>query len=155
MSAAAEKFEEIVKVYPTAGQFWKPYLERVISSDQVSTVGSLFERCLRQCCNKELWKLYLRFVKMGAVAGKNARQEIMTAYEFVEEHYGSDIGSAWFWHEYVSFVKKSDTDNPWEKTKELTQARKIYQVGAVQCSAVQCSGPLYSPLLPGAAASAL
>jgi hypothetical protein len=52
---------------------------------------------------------------------------LLQAYDFVETHYGLAIDSAWFWHEYVSFVKKSDTNNPWEKTKELTQARKIYQ----------------------------
>ena len=36
-------------------------------------MGPLFERCLRQCCNKELWRLYLRYVKQGAAAGQNVR----------------------------------------------------------------------------------
>jgi hypothetical protein len=101
MPGAREKFEKIVTAFPTAATYWKPYLEKEMASGADGKVGPLFERCLRQCCSKELWRLYLRYVKQGAAAGQNARDELKTAYAFVAQHYGMDIGAAWFWHECV------------------------------------------------------
>ena len=47
--------------------------------------------------------------------------------------WGGGSGAAWFWHEYVSFVKKVETDNPWEKVKELTEVRVIRQQPLCVC----------------------
>jgi hypothetical protein len=105
MPGAREKFEQIVAAFPTAATYWKPYLEKEMA-EGAGKVGPLFERCLRQCCSKELWRLYLRYVKQGAAAGQNARDELKTAYAFVAQHYGMDIGAAWFWHEYIGFIKR-------------------------------------------------
>lgn len=104
MPGAREKFEKIVTAFPTAATYWKPYLEKEMASGADGKVGPLFERCLRQCCSKELWRLYLRYVKQGAAAGQNARDELKTAYAFVAQHYGMDIGAAWFWHECVPLL---------------------------------------------------
>ena len=108
MPGAREKFEKIVTAFPTSATYWKPYLEKEMASgaDGAPKVGPLFERCLRQCCSKELWRLYLRYVKQGAAAGQNARDELKTAYAFVAQHYGMDIGAAWFWHECVPLLEK-------------------------------------------------
>jgi hypothetical protein len=38
MPGAAEKFEQIVEVFPTAAQYWRPYLERAIGCAEVSAV---------------------------------------------------------------------------------------------------------------------
>ena len=105
MPGARDKFEKIVTAFPTSATYWKPYLEKEMASgvDGAPKVGPLFERCLRQCCSKDLWRLYLRYVKQGAAAGQNARDELKTAYAFVAQHYGMDIGAAWFWHEYAPF----------------------------------------------------
>ena len=51
----------------------------------------------------------------------------MAAYAFVSDHYGHDIGSAWFWQEYISLAKAFDTDNPWDRIKEVQRVQKLYQ----------------------------
>jgi cleavage stimulation factor subunit 3 len=124
---ARESFEAVVTMFPTAGQYWRSYIEKEIGSSDEDQVLGLFSRCLTACCNRELWRLYIRFMKQIKAGTPTARTDLMNAYALATEHHGMDINAAWLWHEYISFAKTLETDNPWERVKELTEARKLYR----------------------------
>jgi len=124
--AARASFERAVARFPTAGQFWRLYIETESAAGNMDRVWALFGRCLRQCCSRDLWRMYLQFVKQVRKGEPNFRPVMLQAYKLAADAHGMDIGSLWLWQEYAAFVAQEETSDPWQKGKNVNTVRQLY-----------------------------
>jgi cleavage stimulation factor subunit 3 len=97
--------QEFLKIYPTAGRYWKQYIEHELSSKNFDNVEKLFQRSLRQCLHIDLWKTYIRYILDFKAKNPNSREEVLRAFEFALAHVGLDINANQFWADYIAYVK--------------------------------------------------
>ena len=58
-----ETFERLVALFPTAGRFWRTYIEQEMRARNYEKVEKLFQRSLMKVLSIDLWKTYLLYVK--------------------------------------------------------------------------------------------
>ena len=118
-------YEKFLQIYPTAGRFWKNYIEFEINNQNYEKAEQLFNRCLIECLHIDLWKLYLNYnlkIKM-----ENSIEEKINSFKFALDHMKYDISSTPIWMEFINYLKdlpikyfKSDSD-------KITRIRELYQ----------------------------
>jgi tetratricopeptide (TPR) repeat protein len=62
IAEARETYEEFLRVFPTAGRWWKYYAEQEISARNFDAAEKVFMRCLPSCPSVDLWKSYMKYV---------------------------------------------------------------------------------------------
>jgi cleavage stimulation factor subunit 3 len=124
IEAARPYYERFFTTYPTAGRFWKQYVEAEINAGHNDKAEDIFRRSLHSCLNVELWHCYLKYVRNKE---KQDQQSItQMAYEHALEHVGFDISSSVIWFEYIEYLKNLKvTDVNHVRLLRLTYQRAI------------------------------
>ncbi|CAG5103469.1 Similar to su(f): Protein suppressor of forked (Drosophila melanogaster), partial [Cotesia congregata] len=113
-------FEKLVTIFPSAGRYWKIYIEQ-----------ELFQRCLMKILNIELWKLYLSYVKETKASLATYKEKMAQAYDFALDKIGMDIHSYSIWNDYVTFLKSVEAVGSYAENQKISAVRKVYQRGVV------------------------
>ncbi|CAB0031503.1 unnamed protein product [Trichogramma brassicae] len=113
-------FEKLISVFPSAGRYWKIYIEQ-----------ELFQRCLIKILNIELWKLYLTYVKETKASLTTYKEKMAQAYDFALDKIGMDIHSYSIWNDYIVFLKSVEAVGSYAENQRISAVRKVYQRGVV------------------------
>lgn len=128
ISEAAPIYEQLLAVYPTAGKFWKQYVEAQLAVNNDDATKQIFSRCLLNCLQVPLWRCYIRFIKkVNEKKGFEGQEETRKAFDFMLNYVGADIGAGPVWMEYISFLKSLPVHTAQEETQRMTALRKVYQ----------------------------
>ncbi|GAB5354144.1 hypothetical protein AAMO2058_000094600 [Amorphochlora amoebiformis] len=121
------QFEKFLEVFPTSALYWREYIEYEIRQCNFSHVETLFGRCLLECPDIELWKTYIKYIRVVKKGKADEAIEVSKAYEFVLKHLGVDYGAGDVWEEYLEIVKGEKAENSYEIDEKRDRLRKIYQ----------------------------
>ncbi|KAK0086162.1 hypothetical protein PV325_003667 [Microctonus aethiopoides] len=124
-------FERLVTVFPSAGRYWKIYIEQEMKMRNFEKVEKLFQRCLMKILNIELWKLYLSYVKETKASLATYKEKMAQAYDFALDNIGMDIHSYSIWNDYVTFLKSVEAVGSYAENQKISAVRKVYQRGVV------------------------
>ncbi|XP_058803933.1 protein suppressor of forked [Phymastichus coffea] len=124
-------FEKLVTVFPSAGRYWKIYIEQEMKSRNYEKVEKLFQRCLMKILNIDLWKLYLSYVKETKASLATYKEKMAQAYDFALDKIGMDIHSYSIWNDYVVFLKSVEAVGSYAENQRISAVRKVYQRGVV------------------------
>lgn len=124
-------FEKLVTTFPSAGRYWKIYIEQEMKARNFEKVEKLFQRCLMKVLNIDLWKLYLAYVKETKSALPTYKEKMAQAYDFALEKIGMDIQSYSIWNDYVNFLKAVEAVGSYAENQKISAVRKVYQRGVV------------------------
>ncbi|XP_074097005.1 cleavage stimulation factor subunit su(f) isoform X2 [Cotesia typhae] len=124
-------FEKLVTIFPSAGRYWKIYIEQEIKMRNYEKVEKLFQRCLMKILNIELWKLYLSYVKETKASLATYKEKMAQAYDFALDKIGMDIHSYSIWNDYVTFLKSVEAVGSYAENQKISAVRKVYQRGVV------------------------
>ncbi|KYN44814.1 Protein suppressor of forked [Trachymyrmex septentrionalis] len=124
-------FEKLVTVFPSAGRYWKIYIEQEMKMRNFEKVEKLFQRCLMKILNIELWKLYLSYVKETKASLTTYKEKMAQAYDFALDKIGMDIHSYSIWNDYVMFLKSVEAVGSYAENQKISAVRKVYQRGVI------------------------
>ncbi|XP_049793735.1 protein suppressor of forked [Schistocerca nitens] len=124
-------FEKLVTTFPSAGRYWKIYIEQEMKARNYEKVEKLFQRCLMKVLNIELWKLYLSYVKETKNTLPTYKEKMAQAYDFALEKIGMDIQSYSIWNDYVNFLKSVEAVGSYAENQKISAVRKVYQRGVI------------------------
>lgn len=127
ITTARPTYEEFLQLFPTAGRYWKIYIEHELRANNFDQVEKLFTRCLKQCPHVDLWRTYLKYVTDYKSKLPNSFEEIIKAFELAITQVGLDIASTPIWTDYINFVKSQKPNNKIEESQKMEQLRKLYQ----------------------------
>ncbi|KAG9510241.1 Cleavage stimulation factor subunit 3, partial [Fragariocoptes setiger] len=122
-------YEELVKIFPTCGRYWRAYIDHEMKLKRYDKVGKLFKNCLIKVLNIDLWRCYLNYVKEANAEQPNFKDTMSQAYEFALEKIGLDISSYTLWNDYVQFLKEAEVDGSYMENQKITAVRRAYQRG--------------------------
>ncbi|KAJ7976482.1 Cleavage stimulation factor subunit 77 [Quillaja saponaria] len=121
-------YEQLLTLFPTAGKYWKQYVEAQMAANNDDATKQIFSRCLLNCLQVPLWRCYIRFIrKVNDKKGVEGQEETRKAFDFMLSYVGSDIASGPVWMEYISFLKSLPALNTQEQSQRMTAVRKVYQ----------------------------
>ncbi|XP_076467376.1 cleavage stimulation factor subunit 3-like [Babylonia areolata] len=122
-------FERLVEQFPSAGKYWKLYVEQELKAKNYERVEKLFQRCLIKVLNIDLWKLYLNYIKETKGKLTSYREKMAQAYDFALEKIGMDIMSYQIWVDYINFLKSVEAVGSYAENQRISAVRKVYQRG--------------------------
>ncbi|KAN0042314.1 hypothetical protein ACTFIV_004877 [Dictyostelium citrinum] len=122
ISIARDIYKRFLSVFPTAGRYWKLYVEEEMKEKNYDIVEKIFFENLRNVKNVEFWKSYITYIKQ-----LENREEIIKAFEFALESIGMDISSTSIWTDYIQFLKDEKATTQFEEGQKMTAIRKLYQ----------------------------
>ena len=125
-------FERCVAHFPSAACVWYQWLEAELKGRHLDAMEGIFERCLLHCPHVELWRLYLRYLR---VEKRTANKELHPAYELLLEAVGMDVGAGSLWIEYVALLCEQVEPGAMPMSGAVTAAREAYQRALVQPAA--------------------
>jgi cleavage stimulation factor subunit 3 len=79
-------------------------------------VEKIFSRCIRLVPYVDLWRAYANYVRKVKEKAPNAREVILTMYDFVVRNVGLDIGSTEIWMDYLKFLRTAEVRLSKKKT---------------------------------------
>lgn len=123
---ARSLYERLVTHFPTAGKYWKLYIDQEMKAKNFDRVEKLFQRCLIKILHLDLWKTYLSYVKETKQALTSFREKMIQAYEFAVEKIGLDYSSYPIWCEYINFLKAGEAQGAYAENQKISQIRKVY-----------------------------
>ncbi|XP_057314296.1 cleavage stimulation factor subunit 3-like [Hydractinia symbiolongicarpus] len=123
---ARDLYERLVTQFPTAGKYWKLYIDQEMKYKNFDRVEKLFQRCLIKILNMDLWKTYLSYVKETKQALASFREKMIQAYEFAIDKIGLDQHSYPVWCEYINFLKAGEAQGAYAENQKIGQIRKVY-----------------------------
>lgn len=121
-------YEELLKVFPTCGRFWRTYIEHEMRSKRHDKVSKLFQRSLEEVLSIDLYKCYLNYVRE---AKANEPDLIYKAYRYTLDKVGIDPNAISIYNNYIQFLKERETDGSYLDSQKITAVRKAYQEGVV------------------------
>lgn len=124
-------YEKLVTQFPSAGRYWKLYIEHEMKSRNYERVEKLFTRCLVKVLNIDLWRTYLGYVKETKGSLPSYREKMAQAYDFALEKMGMDIMSYPIWNDYITFLKNVEAVGSYAENQRITAVRKVYQRGII------------------------
>lgn len=119
-------YEELVKVFPTCGRFWKAYIEHEMRCKRFDRISKLFQRCLEEVLSIDVYKCYLSFVREVKA---NEPDLVYKAYRFTLDRVGVDPNAIGIYNDYIQFLKERDVDGSYLDSQRITAVRKAYQEG--------------------------
>lgn len=124
-------YEELVKLFPTCGRFWRAYVEHELKLKRYDRVEKLFTRCLIKVLNIDLWKCYLNYIKEAKAGQPQFNERMGQAYDFALDKIGVDAFSYTVWNDYVQFLRDSEVNGSYMENQKITAVRRAYQRGVV------------------------
>jgi cleavage stimulation factor subunit 3 len=121
-------YEELVKIFPTCGRFWRAFIEHEMRSKRFDKVSKLFQRCLEEVLSIDLYKCYLSYVREVKA---NEPDLIYKAYRFTLDKVGVDPNAIGIYNDYIQFLKDRDVDGSYLDSQRITAVRKAYQEGVL------------------------
>ncbi len=100
MEEARPIFERFLKVYPTAGRYWKYYVDVLERDQDHRGAEQVLRRAVMGVRSLELWKTYLAYV----IAHKD-RGDVQAAYARAVDVIGLDVSAIGVWTDYLNWVK--------------------------------------------------
>ncbi|CDW56910.1 cleavage stimulation factor subunit 3 [Trichuris trichiura] len=137
-------YEALVKQFPNAGRFWKAYAEHERTADTKwaarkgyfssifrrfqlrNSPLQVFQRCLIEVLNIDLWKSYLKFVRTTKGKSATFREKMAEVYDFALEKVGLDLYSSQIYSEYISFLKGVPATGSYAENQKISAIRKVY-----------------------------
>jgi cleavage stimulation factor subunit 3 len=117
-------YECFLFYFPTAGRYWKHYLEMELQLKNFSRVDDILSKCLVSTPHIDLWKSYISYVQ---IKHANDFQQIVDSFEFTLKHMGMDPSCTQIWTDYIAFASGMKTSNTKEEIQKMTTIRKLYQ----------------------------
>lgn len=124
-------YEKLVEQFPSAGRYWKFYIEHEMKFRNYERVEKIFQRCLIKVLNIDLWRTYLAYVKETKMSLPSYKEKMAQAYDFALEKIGMDILSHPIWNDYVTFLKSVEAIGSYAENQRITAVRKVYQRGII------------------------
>lgn len=133
-------YEYVLSRFPTASAFWKQYADCEISAGNMDQARDIFSRCLLLCLDTNLWRSYLKFMKLSnAEHSAESIHELKVAFEFLLDNIGDDINAGPLWLEYIQFLQREDNsallfaaETPeMESSAQMTAIRRAYQAAVI------------------------
>lgn len=133
-------YEYVLARFPTASIYWKQYADCEIAAGNMDQARDIFSRCLLLCLDTNLWRSYLKFMKLSNTENSaESAQELRVAFEFLLDNIGDDINAGPLWLEYIQFLQREDNspllfeaDTPeMEASARMTAIRRAYQAAVV------------------------
>ncbi|VDD75299.1 unnamed protein product [Mesocestoides corti] len=124
---ARESFERIIAQFPTAGQYWKIYIQQEMKAKNYERVEKLFQKCLIKILNIDLWKLYLQYIKDTKGKHQNFKEKMAQAYDFTLDKMGLDLNSYPIWADYITFLRSAQVQGSYAESQKITATRRVYQ----------------------------
>ncbi|KAH9280651.1 Cleavage stimulation factor subunit 3 [Echinococcus granulosus] len=124
---ARESFERIIAQFPTAGQYWKIYIQQEMKAKNYDRVEKLFQKCLVKILNIDLWKLYLQYIKDTKGKHPNFKEKMAQAYDFTLDKMGLDLNSYSIWADYIAFLRSTQVQGSYAESQKITATRRVYQ----------------------------
>lgn len=87
-------YEEFLKVFPTAGRYWKYYAEHEIQAGNFDQAEKVFMQSLPSCPNIDLWKTYIKYILDHKAKHSGQRDTVLKAFDFAIAHVGMDVRSS-------------------------------------------------------------
>ncbi|XP_039254764.1 cleavage stimulation factor subunit 3-like isoform X1 [Styela clava] len=131
INKARRTYERLVSQFPSAGRYWKIYIEHEMKSRNYEKVEKLFQRCLMRVLNIDLWKCYISYVKETKSGLSSYREKMSQAYDFAIDKIGMDIMSFQLWADYVGFLKSVEAVGSYAENQRITAVRRVYQRGCI------------------------
>lgn len=119
-------YEELVKIFPTCGRFWRTYVEHEMKFKRYDKVSKLFQRSLEEVLSIDLYKSYLSYVRE---AKANEPDLILKAFRHALNKVGTDPNAISIYNDYIQFLKERDVDGSYLDSQKITAIRKAYQEG--------------------------
>eukprot|EP01104_Vermistella_antarctica_P003842 TRINITY_DN1418_c2_g1_i1.p1 TRINITY_DN1418_c2_g1~~TRINITY_DN1418_c2_g1_i1.p1 ORF type:complete len:851 (+),score=210.19 TRINITY_DN1418_c2_g1_i1:90-2642(+) len=146
-------YERFLKIFPTAGRYWKYYVESELKEGNYDEAAAIFARCLMIVPSMDLWTCYVDFVKQQqrhivelkegeqqenpqgteeqrastrAALHAQAKDTVINAYEFAVEHMRLDAEVTPLWTGYLQYLRDLPGDTKLEKSQRMTAMRKVY-----------------------------
>jgi cleavage stimulation factor subunit 3 len=124
---AREVYETFLRIYPTAGRYWKYYAEQELAARNYDAAEKIFMRCLPGCPMVELWKCYLKYILDTKAKQPNAKDLVIHAFEYALANVGLDISATTIWIDYINYLKTLPTTLAWTDSHKMDALRKAYQ----------------------------
>jgi cleavage stimulation factor subunit 3 len=124
-------FEKLVLTFPSAGRYWKIYIEQEMKAGNFEKAEKLFQRCLVKVLNIDLWKLYLVYIKETKSTLPTYKKKMAQAYIFALEKIGMDIHSYSIWNDYINFLKAAEAVGSYAENQKTSAVREVYQRGVI------------------------
>eukprot|EP00770_Monocercomonoides_exilis_P006998 MONOS_6962.1-p1 / transcript=MONOS_6962.1 / gene=MONOS_6962 / organism=Monocercomonoides_exilis_PA203 / gene_product=tetratricopeptide repeat domain containing protein / transcript_product=tetratricopeptide repeat domain containing protein / location=Mono_scaffold00229:16404-20526(+) / protein_length=1338 / sequence_SO=supercontig / SO=protein_coding / is_pseudo=false len=112
-------FAFFLRIFPTAGKYWKNYIELEWREKKFEQVEIIFQQCLVHATYVPLWECYIRYITEIKHVSKPER---VAAYEEALRQVGFDIYSKPLWKGYLSLLRQENEMQP--HLAELI--RKVY-----------------------------
>lgn len=119
--------EAFLEQFPTAGRYWRYFIDMLMKDKKYDTVERLWNKCLAGCMDADLWSLYIRYVKLAKEGDDDSSQVIKKAYDYCLDRFGIDPNSSKIWQDYIDFLKSQETSNAIELNHKIAALRKVYQ----------------------------
>ncbi|PAV61630.1 hypothetical protein WR25_00658 [Diploscapter pachys] len=120
-------YESLVTQFPSAGRYWKAYIDHELRSKNFENVENLFQRCLVHVLNIELWKSYVHYVREAKGHLPSFRETMAEAYNFALDKVGLDVNSYPIYSDYIAFLKAVPAAGQYAENQRITAVRKIFQ----------------------------
>ncbi|EGT53338.1 CBN-SUF-1 protein [Caenorhabditis brenneri] len=122
-----EFYESLVKQFPNSGRYWRAYIEHEVRSKNFDKAEALFERCLKEVLNIDLWKCYIHYVADTKGQIEKFRETMAQTYDFALEKVGMDAQAHSIYTDYIAFLKKVPAVGQYAENQRITAVRRIYQ----------------------------
>lgn len=121
-------YEELLKIFPTCGRFWRAYVEHQMKFKRYDKVSKIFQRSLEEVLSIDLYKCYLNFVREA----KASEPDLMyKAYRYTLDRVGTDPNAISIYNDYIQFLKEREVDGSYLDSQKITAVRKAYQEGVM------------------------
>jgi len=99
-SKAEEVFERALKQLPMAAKLWILYAEWGETNAEVEETQNIYNRCLEQILNVDLWSAYVNFCKRF-----QPLEQILKSYILAVDRLGTDPRAGAIWGEFMCILK--------------------------------------------------
>jgi len=126
-------WEEFLYYFPTSAKHWKQFVDLEIAEKNYEEAEEIFQKCLKQCLNVDLWRTYLSYIiTKYTLNGSTNNEEVVAAFECTLTAVGLDSTSGPIWIDYLRFIKSQPVNSSIEEGQKMEQLRKLFQRAVVQ-----------------------
>ncbi|CAP22079.2 Protein CBR-SUF-1 [Caenorhabditis briggsae] len=138
-----EFYESLVTQFPNSGRYWRAYIEHEVHKNLIFRflkfknfqlrsknfveVEALFQRCLANVLNIDLWKCYIVYVSETKGTIEKYRETMAKTFDFALEKIGMDVLAFSIYQDYIAFLKKVPAIGQYAENQRITAVRRVYQ----------------------------
>lgn len=121
-------YEELLKIFPTCGRFWKAYIDHEMKFKRYDKVSKLFQRSLEEVLSIDIYKCYLNYIREAKASEPDL---IYKAFRYTLDKVGIDPNAISIYNDYIQFLKEREVDGSYLDSQKITAVRKAYQEGVM------------------------